>query len=71
MKDILNLFRRDAETRDDHGDGELGTQVRILRKEEGAVTGGKERESEKWGKARVPEKGRGGATEESIYSRRW
>lgn len=71
LKDILNLFRRDAETHEDHGDAQLGTKVEILRKEEGVGTGGIERESEKLGRVRVPEKGRGPAREESIYSRRW
>ena len=71
MKDILNLFRRDAESHDDHGDGELGAKVGILRKEEGAGVGGRESELEKWTRVRVPEKGKSGAREESVYSRRW
>lgn len=81
MKDILNLFRREAENEDGHGDGGVGGEVRVL-------SGGGEEGRGGWraevGDARdqigvvrglVREKGRvgveGATKEDKIYGRRW
>jgi hypothetical protein len=72
MKDILNLFRRDAETYD-HEDVALGEKTRILSpvKDEGNL----ETITVRTGGIRlsppVMEKGRAPPREEGIWGRRW
>lgn len=82
LKDILNLFRRDAEEAHHDDDnvggvqGGLGVKVGVLRRDEmdvvgsgeGGVAGGKERERER---EKVSERGGGAAREESVWSRKW
>lgn len=72
MKDILNLFRRDAEA-DDHADIGLGEKTKVLSPVKDGGNG--EMAEFRAGSMRIAppvmEKGRGVAREEGIWGRRW
>ena len=73
MKDILNLFRRDAEA-DDHVDIGFGEKTRVLSPIDD--TGNRETAGvPRAGSLRITppvmEKGRGPSREEGIWGRRW
>lgn len=84
MKDILNLFRREAEHEDGHGDGGVwGGDVRVLAggseggwsggvgdvRDQMGVVRGLVRERER-GKGKVGS-GEGKRREDEVYGRRW
>ena len=66
MKDIMNLFRRDAEHEHGHGGEEFGAKTKVL----SAGGGGAER----MGRRETPpvmERARGGVKEDAVFGRRW
>ena len=72
MKDIMNLFRREAEH--EHGGKELGEKTRILSPGGGRNGSGSGAGTERTGKRETPpfmEKGRNGVREDAVFGRRW
>ena len=71
MKDIMNLFRREAEH--EHGGEELGEKTRVL-SAGGTIAGSCGPGSERMGKRETPpimDKGRSGVREDTVFGRRW
>lgn len=69
MKDILNLFRRDAETGHDIAVAQLGERPDLLG---GVGSGGRDRAREGMrASPPVMEKGRVGGRDDRVWGRRW
>ena len=75
MKDILNLFKRDAEhdARHDEEDPTLGSKTKVLVKPGGGFSGAADEAGKQSMRVTPPvmEKPRVGGKEDSVYGRRW